>query len=98
MTGAITVQSVLNQFLVTESLDSHRRKVCSRLIDCRTARMGGMEMQLINARCAPFITTVAGTGIAHNARGGQASNGVSASADRYCRFRTSTWCLPYLIP
>lgn len=45
MTGAITVQSVLNQFLVTESLDSHRRKVCSRLIDCRTARMGGMEMQ-----------------------------------------------------
>lgn len=45
MAGSVTVQSVLNQFLAKESLDSHRRKVCSRLVDCRTARMGGMEMR-----------------------------------------------------
>jgi hypothetical protein len=45
MNGSVTVQSALSQFLVKESLDSHRRRVCSRLMDCRTARMGGMEMR-----------------------------------------------------
>ncbi|BFN12540.1 IS91 family transposase [Marinobacter sp. RI1] len=45
MAGSVTVQSALNQFLSTDSLDSHRRKVCRRLMDCRTARMGGMEMR-----------------------------------------------------
>jgi len=45
MTRSVTVQSIMNQFLSTDSLDSHHRKVCSRLMDCRTARMGGMEMR-----------------------------------------------------
>lgn len=45
MASSVTVQSALNQFLSIDSLDSHRRKVCGRLMDCRTARMGGMEMR-----------------------------------------------------
>ncbi len=52
MAGSVTVQSALTQFLSTDSLDRHRRKVCSRLMDCRTARMGGMEM-----RCDPLQST-----------------------------------------
>ena len=45
MTGTLTVQSILERFLSGQPLDRHRRKVCARLTDCRTARMGGMEMR-----------------------------------------------------
>ena len=43
--GTLSVQSILARFLPGQTLDSHRRKVCARLTDCRTARMGGMEMR-----------------------------------------------------
>jgi hypothetical protein len=44
MAGTLSVQSILARFLPGQTLDSHRRKVCARLTDCRTARTGGMEM------------------------------------------------------
>ena len=45
MAGALSVQNILARFLPGQTLDSHSRKVCARLTDCRTARMGGMEMR-----------------------------------------------------
>ena len=45
MAGTLSVQSLLARFLPGQTLDSHRRKVCARLTDCRTARMGGMDMR-----------------------------------------------------
>ena len=45
MASALTVQTILDRFLPEEPLDGHRLKVCARLTGCRTARMGGMEMQ-----------------------------------------------------
>jgi len=45
MAGTLSVQSILARFLPGQTLDSHRRKVCARLTDCRTARMGGMDMR-----------------------------------------------------
>ena len=45
MASSPTVQKILDRFLPEEPLDGHRLKVCARLTGCRTARMGGMEMQ-----------------------------------------------------
>lgn len=45
MASSLTVQTILDRFLPDEPLDNHRLKVCDRLTGCRTARMGGMEMQ-----------------------------------------------------
>lgn len=45
MASSLTVQTILDRFLPEEPLDGHRLKVCARLTGCRTARMGGMEMQ-----------------------------------------------------
>jgi hypothetical protein len=45
MASSLTVQTILNRFPPEEPLDGHRLKVCARLTGCRTARMGGMEMQ-----------------------------------------------------
>ncbi|WP_040886771.1 IS91 family transposase [Marinobacter santoriniensis] len=45
MASLLTVQTILDRFLPEEPLDGHRLKVCARLTGCRTARMGGMEVQ-----------------------------------------------------
>lgn len=42
MGEAATVQRILNRFLDPDSLDAHRRKICSHLQACRTAALGGL--------------------------------------------------------
>jgi hypothetical protein len=45
MTKPATLQHILDRFLDTEHLDSHRRRICGHLQACRTAAMGGVHLQ-----------------------------------------------------
>jgi hypothetical protein len=45
MTKPVTLQHVLNRFLDDTVLDGQRRKVCRHLQACRTAALGGMQLQ-----------------------------------------------------
>ena len=45
MSEPATVQHLLARFLDSAGLDTHRRRVCSHLLACRTGAMGGMRLQ-----------------------------------------------------
>jgi len=45
MTGPVTLQGILNRFVDDTSLDPRRREVCRHLQSCRTAALGGQQLQ-----------------------------------------------------
>jgi len=45
MNEPATVQAILRRFPSTERLDGQRRKICTRLVACRTAALGGLRWQ-----------------------------------------------------
>lgn len=51
--GEVSVQGILGRFLHDEVLDAHRRKICRRLLSCRTEALGGLTWQC--DRCAASL-------------------------------------------
>lgn len=53
MSEPATLQHILARFLCNETLDSQRRKICTRLLACRTEELGGRQLHCTNCEHAP---------------------------------------------